>query len=295
MATLLRTSRFDVWSLGGEVGIVKKDEKKDPSKCVPVGAGRKVLVSDVSKVAALHYAVSLDLPSLEKIDAELVQTAGVSFDVKKSMKTFSAAANAVYPVTLCRAAVFARISSLMQGKSLIRSEVIQLLADMLDADAVPNFSSAENAGNELVAVLSGADSTCYFKGDIVSTSSALRRAGLAPVQLFADEAATLQNGQFFSTGVASLVASGAANVLSMADGVAALSCEAFGVNVEHFDAARFDSSRQHRGQMASASNLRLMLEGSKRVNSSNSKSGSSFETVPQTNGPAQESVAIAIK
>lgn len=49
-------------------------------------------------------------------------------------------------------------------------------------------------------------------------------------------------------------------------GVAALTCEATRASTAPFDAANFDV-RPHRGQIACADRLRLMLEGSKSVNS----------------------------
>ena len=49
-------------------------------------------------------------------------------------------------------------------------------------------------------------------------------------------------------------------------GVAALTCEATRASTAPFDAVHFDV-RPHRGQIACAERLRLMLEGSKSVNS----------------------------
>ena len=48
-------------------------------------------------------------------------------------------------------------------------------------------------------------------------------------------------------------------------GVAALTCEATRASTSPFDAVNFDV-RPHRGQIACAERLRLMLEGSKSVN-----------------------------
>lgn len=55
-------------------------------------------------------------------------------------------------------------------------------------------------------------------------------------------------------------------LLCLSVGVAALTCEATRASTAPFDASNFDV-RPHRGQIASAERLRLMLEGSKSTNS----------------------------
>lgn len=50
-------------------------------------------------------------------------------------------------------------------------------------------------------------------------------------------------------------------------GVAALTCEATRASTSPFEPVNFDVCRPHRGQMTCAERLRLMLEGSKLVNS----------------------------
>lgn len=54
--------------------------------------------------------------------------------------------------------------------------------------------------------------------------------------------------------------------LPVVTGVAALTCEATRASTAPFDAGNYDV-RPHRGQIACAERLRLMLEGSKSVNS----------------------------
>jgi histidyl-tRNA synthetase len=298
MVSLLKTRKFKVLSLPGDSMVMSSDNvpSRRSSSVVVVGGGRKVLVSDVAKIAVLGYAVSLDISSIEKIDAELASSTDI-------MQTFipgclSNNGESAYAVSLCRAAVFARIVSLMQGRTGVRSEVIEFLVDMLGADVVPNFSSPELAGSDLCAVVTGTGGSCYGNGTIMPSAAALSLNGLAPIELTAAEASTLKLGQFFATGCACLVASGAANIMLTIDSVAALSCDSFGANVEPFDSTHFDTHRQHRGQISSATNLRLLLEGSKRVNSPamlTSPLASAFSSIPQVNGPAQDYFFSSVK
>ncbi|CAN0556817.1 unnamed protein product, partial [Ectocarpus sp. 12 AP-2014] len=83
--------------------------------------------------------------------------------------------------------------------------------------------------------------------------------------LTAREGSTLELGRFDQIGTAAVAAAAASNAIEIADGVAALTCEATRANTAPFDALNFDV-RPHRGQIACADRLRLMLEGSKSAN-----------------------------
>ena len=298
-ASLFRTSRFRVWSsTRASGGQPAKAARHDASTIVAVGAGRKVLVADVARVSVLGYSVSLDGPSLEKMDAEVGAVKGVPAMFKPDFRSMPSPEQAVYPQSFARAAVFARIVSLMQSRSMVRSELVEFLVDMLEVDLVPNFTSEATAGQELVAAMTG-NWSCHWDGDVVSGSVALSQAGLAAFQLTADEATTLMKGQFWSTGCACLVTAGAANVITTVDCIAALSCDTFGAYTDPYDSIHFDTCRQHRGQIASATNLRLLLEGSKRVNTPPADASpptlASFSNAPQVNGPAQDMITSAVK
>lgn len=170
---------------------------------------------------------------------------------------------------------------------------------MLDRNVVPNFSSPEQAGLELCAVLTASGGSCFVEGGVImSSSQAFSQAGLEPIGLTTFEISTIKLGQFWTTGCTCLIASGAANVMMMMDTVAAFSCDTFGANVEAFDALHFETCRQHRGQITSANNLRLILEGSKRVNSPPVgfvSAESAFNVIPEVNGPSMDSVSSTVK
>eukprot|EP00981_Chlorochromonas_danica_P002793 scaffold539_cov187-Ochromonas_danica.AAC.14 len=88
----------------------------------------------------------------------------------------------------------------------------------------------------------------------------------------------------------------ASQVIRLADTINVLTCEAMGAPLDAFDSSLFETFRQHRGQMQSASNLKALLEGSKRVTSSfNSMNKEAWVIVdiPQTTGPAIDIFAMA--
>jgi histidine ammonia-lyase len=295
MVNLARTRKFKVWSPMS--GVNTSPVKRSTAATVVVG-GRKVTVSDLARVAVLMYNVTLDVSTIEKIDADLATS---KTKVESSIpELINVAENdhVTYDISFCRAALFARVVSLMQGRSGVRSEVVECLVEMLEANVIPNFSSSALAGLELCAALTASGASCSIDGVIMSSASAFALGGIEPIALSAAEVSTIKRGQFFSTGCTCLIASGAANLGVIVDCISALSCDTFGVNVEPFDSVHFDSCRQHRGQIASATNLRLLLEGSKRTLATNTSSASvdlAFASIPQVHGPAQESTTSTVK
>ena len=294
MAALAKTQRFKVWSSPepDSLQTKKSPSARNAASVVMVG-GRKVTVSDVARVAILNYSVTLDVATIEKIDQDLASSKDLLQICIPELKAVAFNDSVVYDVSFCRAVIFARIVSLMQCRSAVRSVIIELLVELLEANIVPNFSSPDMAGLELCAFLTAVGGSCYMDGVIMHCESAFEMSGLTPVGLTSFELSTLKLGQFWSTGCTCLIAAGAANMAGMMDCISALSCDTFGASVEPFDATNFDTCRQHRGQIASATNLRLLLEGSKRTNSSSIESA--FGSVPQINGPSQESVSSSVK
>ena len=299
MAHLAKTGKFIVWSTPSteEGSLFANGFNRNPSSVVTVG-GRKVTVEDVASVAIMMHSVSLDQSTIDKIDTDLASSQLKIDSSHVELSTVARNDTANYDISFCRAALFVRIVSLMVCRSGVRSEVVECLVEMLDSNIIPNFSSPELAGLELCAILTGANSTCFCNGVLMSSASAFAEADITPIGLSDSEFSTLKLGQFFSTGCVCLIASGAANLGLMIDCVSALSCDTFGISLEPFDAVHFDTCRPHRGQIASAANLRLLLDGTKRLknaNASNSFADSVFGNIPQVHGPSLESISSIVK
>lgn len=293
MNILARTKKYGVWSIktGENLQGTHQVERKSSSSAVVVG-GRKVTVSDVARVAALMYSVTLDCATVEKIDSDLLHLEHKDDFALTDMKKIAENNVSYHDVSMCRAALFARIVSLMQCRSGVRSEVIETLADMLNSNVTPNFSSPELAGLELCAIITNTGGSCTVDGAFMSSAAAFTSGGITPIALSISEASTIKIGQFFVTGCTCLIAAGAANSGVMIDCISALSCDSFGANPEPFEAVHFDTCRQHRGQIASATNLRLLLEGSKRTLISSSEA---FSRIPQLHGPSLEAINSTVK
>jgi len=116
--------------------------------------------------------------------------------------------------------------------------------------------------------------------------------------LSVSEVSTLTKRDFGQMAQAALLAFGACSLLPIADSAAALTCEFLKAFSEPFESVHFDICRQHRGQMVVAENLRLLLEGSKCINSRSPTEPQDPEPirfVPQYHGPVRDSILHATK
>ena len=294
MIKLSKTQKFSSWT-SSYVPTEMSSSQLDIKGNVTVGGGRKVIVHEVAKVAVLRYSVTLDVATLQKVEEDALTRVQIPLPLST---LYSSSSLYEFEENICRACVFARIVSIMQARLGIRTVIVELLSEMLNNGVVPIFSSEESAGQELVFVISGIGGSCYTPNGKRSAQDVFEIYNFSSVQLTAAEADTLAVSQFFVTGLASLLVSGASNVVGMLDIIASISCEAFGASSDAFDAINYDVCRQHRGQINSSTNLRTMLEGSKRANSADMTSvpaSACFQSIPQINGPAQETVLLSVK
>ncbi len=112
-----------------------------------------------------------------------------------------------------------------------------------------------------VAVVLCGEGRATFGGEELDGGEALRRAGLAPLELAAKEGLALINGTHLMTACGGLALRDARRLLDAAVVTAALSLEAFMGSTTPFD-ERIHDLRRHPGQGAVAARLRRLLEGS---------------------------------
>lgn len=86
------------------------------------------------------------------------------------------------------------------------------------------------------------------------------------------------------------------------DALAALSAERIETNLDYYSDKLYDAARPHRGIVISATNLRAILQGSKKVvvkkqqgGDNNNATANAIRTVPQYHGPARDALAATCK
>jgi hypothetical protein len=162
-----------------------------------------------------------------------------------------------------RASVFVATVSAMQGRAGVPASLVTFLSAMLNSNGTVEKPGADvpNLSSEQVEYLRGA---------------------LNP-----------------PLAMAALTAHATQALLSTADAVAALSCEAFEASMAPFDQENFNVCRQHRGLQNSAEVIRLMLANSKRVKVTTGKEKDvdpeAISTTPQYHGPLIDVLPVALK
>ena len=104
----------------------------------------------------------------------------------------------------------------------------------------------------------------YYKGELLSGQEALDRAGIEKIQLAAKEGLALINGTTVLTGIGALATYDGIQLLKLSDIAGALSMEVHNGITSPFE-EDLHIIRPQSGQLATARNIRNLLEGSKNT------------------------------
>ncbi|MEY2481429.1 MAG: histidine ammonia-lyase [Verrucomicrobiota bacterium] len=167
-----------------------------------------------------------------------------------------------------RAMMLLRANVLALGLSGIRFAVVELIVEMLNRGVhpvVPEKGSVCASGDlaplaHLALVLIG-EGEAFFSGQKLASAAALRKAGLAPVQLEAKEGLALLNGTQATHAVGGLSILRAKRLSRVADVAGAMSLDALKGTPTPFD-PRIQKARPHPGQRAVAEHLLALLRDS---------------------------------
>ncbi|GAB3995850.1 histidine ammonia-lyase [Nocardioides marmoraquaticus] len=168
-----------------------------------------------------------------------------------------------------RALMLLRLSTLATGRTGVRRETAQLLADLLSHEITPvvhEFGSLGCSGDlaplsHCALALMGEGTVRDAAGDLGPAAEALAAAGLVPVELAAKEGLALINGTDGMLGMLVLALHDLDLLVRTADVAAAMSVEAQ-LGTDRVFAEELQALRPHPGQAASAANLRALLMSS---------------------------------
>ncbi|CAB4739543.1 unannotated protein [freshwater metagenome] len=207
-----------------------------------------------------------------------------------------------------RALMLLRLSTLATGRTGVRRETAQLLADLLDHGITPVVREHGSLGcsgdlaplSHCALALIGEGEVRDATGTMVPAAQALAAAGLAPVELAAKEGLALINGTDGMLGMLLLALHDLGVLLRTADVAAAMSVEGL-LGTDRVFAPELQAIRPHPGQAASAANLVRLLADSGVVASHRGLPGSpeechrvqdaySLRCAPQVHGAARDTL-----
>ncbi len=206
------------------------------------------------------------------------------------------------PPDVVRAMMVLRIASLAIGYSGVREEIVQGLADMLNAGIVPFVPAKGSVGASgdlaplahLALVLLG-EGEADYEGRRVSGAEALAAAGLEPARLRAKEGLALINGTQLMSAIGCLLLHDAENLLDVADVSGAMSLEAVRGTDRPFD-PKVQALRPHPGQIEVGERLCRLTSGSELMHSHRHDSHKvqdpySLRCMPQVHGASRDAVS----
>jgi histidine ammonia-lyase len=201
-----------------------------------------------------------------------------------------------------RALMLLRANSLAKGHSGVRGVVIDTLCEALNRGVTPIVPSQGSVGASgdlaplahLALALIGEGECLDTNGARIPSAEALKRAQIKPLVLEAKETISLINGTQAMLAVGILALLAAETLINTADVLGGLCCDALKGTDAAYD-ERIHSARPHRGQMKTAANLRLMLEGS-QIRESHRECGRvqdaySLRCIPQVHGAVRDTLA----
>ena len=202
-------------------------------------------------------------------------------------------------VSESRAMLLLRANVLAKGFSGVRSELVELLAAMLNAGVTPVIPEKGSVGASgdlaplahLALVVIG-EGEAWFADERLAGMEALRRAGLSPMVLAAKEGLALLNGTQAMNAVGLLALERARRLVKLADVAGAMSLEALRGTPAAFD-ERIHNARPHAGQIAAATHLIALLEDSEireshREHDSRVQDAYCLRCMPQVHGAVRD-------
>src|SRR6266478_2291278 len=201
-----------------------------------------------------------------------------------------------------RAMMLLRANVLTFGFSGVRSEIIEMLCEMLNQGVhpvIPEKGSVGASGDlaplaHLALGLIG-EGESFFDGERMHSSEALKRAGLKPIELQAKEGLALLNGTQAMHAVGGLSILRAQRLTNVADIAGAVTLEGLRDTPTAFD-SRLQDARPHPGQKAAAAHLISLLKGSEireshRENDPRVQDAYSIRCMPQVHGAVRGALA----
>ncbi|MGH8982206.1 MAG: histidine ammonia-lyase [Acidimicrobiales bacterium] len=242
------------------------------------------------------------------------------------IRSHAAGMGAAVEDEVVRALMFLRVKTLASGRTGARPVVAETLARMLNArvtPVVPEFGSLGCSGDlaplaHCALVLMGegeafvpATGTALGDpaggGDAVTTgptervpgAEALRRAGIAPVELAVKEGLALINGTDGMLGMLVLALADLALLATTADVTAAMTVEALLGTDQAFRPELHEPLRPHPGQVSSAANMYRVMAGSQivashRTGDTRVQDAYSCRCAPQVHGALRDTIAHAV-
>lgn len=185
------------------------------------------------------------------------------------IRSHSTGAGTPLPDNDVKAAMIARVGSLIQGKSGVHPEVVDLLSQFIRLDIipfVPQHGSVGASGDLVqlahIALCLIGEGKVHYKGQWVPTAQVFEMCGLKPISIHIREGLSITNGTSVMTGIASVNQIFAERLFDWSV-VAAVWMNEIASSFDDLMAEPLNECRRHEGQQYVACRMRRLAEGSR--------------------------------
>lgn len=220
---------------------------------------------------------------------------------KNILMSHAAGVGSPLPDDVVRCVLMLMINSKAKGHSGMRWSTLETLLKLFNKNIIPVVPEQGSVGASgdlaplahLSLVLIGRGRARY-RGRILSGAQALKRAGVAPVELAEGEGLALINGTQVMTAIGVLTLHQSIQLAKILDIAAAMSLEVLLGSNKQFQ-KRIHRLRPHPGQIDSAANMRRVTDGSEIISSHKDcgrvQDAYSLRCAPQVHGASRDTLA----
>ena len=205
-----------------------------------------------------------------------------------------------YSREVVRSIMLLRCNALARGNSGIRLNTLTTLINMLNAGVHPVIPQKGSLGasgdlaplSHMVLTMLG-EGKAEYKGEVMSSKEAMRKAGIPVIDLAAKEGLALINGTQVMTAVGLNVLADALDIVEIADLAAALTGEALNSITKAYD-HKIHELRGHKGQIDTGKNLLRLLNGSKNAKDKHEvkvQDPYTLRCIPQIHGASRDAIS----
>lgn len=208
----------------------------------------------------------------------------------------SAAVGPEAPKDIVRAAMVARLNTLLLGNAGVQPAVINMFVDFLNKDITPIFPSRGSIGEADITILAHIGLAMTGKGEVLyqgkrlPAAIALQKAGLHPLHLYAKDALSIFSSNAYTAGMAALAVHDVEKLIEKYELLVALSLEGINGNIAPF-LQPVHNIRAYPGQGISSSLIMKHLQGSYLLEPSSKRALQdplSFRTASQVSGSVRD-------
>ncbi|WP_334352849.1 histidine ammonia-lyase [Companilactobacillus sp. HBUAS56257] len=265
-----------------------------------INASRKI-IDDIVKEKRVVYGVNTGFGSLCNVSISQEDTEQLQENL---IRTHSSGYGDPLSEETVRAIILIRVNSLVKGYSGIRLSTVKALLGMLNAGVhpfIPEKGSLGASGDlaplaHMVLPLLGLGKA-YYKGELLPGKTAMERAGLEVIRLSAKEGLAFINGTTVLTAIGALATYDSIQLLKLSDIAGALSLEVHQGISSPFE-ENLHTIRPQSGQLATARNIRRLIEGSTLIGEATPdhvQDPYTLRCIPQIHGASKDTVAYVKK